>query len=323
MGAIREGAFGIPQSETSFERRGFSVTDDDARRHLETAGKAFVDGYNTALRSVDQFDIQRSLSEIELEFQGFAFEGAAMSMALMDCLTPWKRDRLSTFLKGPASPHIYMAHVGAGWAYARLHLSVERRFDRFDPLLKWLAVDGYGFHQGFFHWRRYIERQVVPSDLSRYARRVFDQGLGRSLWFVKSASVLSIAAAVNAFPEERRADLWSGVALACSYAGGVARHVVGNLVKAARPFADHLAQGAAFAAKARIRAGNLTPHTDIACRTICGMSAASAARVTDLALLDLLPDGGLPAYEVWRQRIRSIYAEEVQEHEKNTRAVAQ
>src|SRR3712207_8380154 len=50
-----------------------------------------------------------------------------------------------------------------------------------------------------------------------------DQGLGRSLWFVQGADVRRIPATVNAFPAERRPDLWSGLGLACGYAGGRTR----------------------------------------------------------------------------------------------------
>ena len=61
--------------------------------------------------------------------------------------------------------------------------------------------------------------------------------------------------------------------------------------------------GAAFGAKARQRAGNPTPYTDLACSLLCDMPAEQAAEVTDTALIGLPDDGAEPAYEVWRQRI--------------------
>src|SRR5262249_8392585 len=73
----------------------------------------------------------------------------------------------------------------------------------------------------------------------------------------------------------------------------------------AGPHHPHLAQGVAFAAQARERAGNLAPYTDQACRIVCDMPAEDAARLTDVALRDLPADGVLPAYEVWRQRIQA------------------
>jgi hypothetical protein len=72
--------------------------------------------------------------------------------------------------------------------------------------------------------------------------------------------------------------------------------------------APELAQGVAFAAKARERAGNPAAHTELAAQAICGLSAAEAAAVTDAAFQDLPADRpGEPAFEVWRRRIQDQF----------------
>jgi hypothetical protein len=202
-----------------------------------------------------------------------------------------------------------MVHVGAGWALARVPARVEKFLGRFDPLLRWLIVDGYGFHEAFFHWPRYLAGQPRPSRLQGYARRVFDQGFGRCLWFVEGAEVARIARSIGDFPETRQGDLWSGVGLASVYAGEVSETDLQSLREAAGPFAPQLAQGAAFAAKARQRAGNLRPYQDIACGILCGMKAADAAGVSDEALENLPSDGAEPAYEIWRRRIQQRFGQ--------------
>jgi hypothetical protein len=179
-----------------------------------------------------------------------------------------------------------------------------------DPLLGWLAADGYGFHEGYFHPRRFVESRALPPRVSGYARRAFDQGLGRSLWFVHGADPARIAAAIARFAAPRRADLWSGAGLACAYAGGSGPRETAALASMAGPCRPALAQGAAFAAGARERAGNPAPHTELACLTLCGCSAAAAAAVTDTALQGLAPVGDLPAYEAWRLRIQQHFAAE-------------
>jgi hypothetical protein len=189
-----------------------------------------------------------------------------------------------------------------------LRRCVTPHLARLDPLLGWLVVDGYGFHEGYFGWLRYIERQEIPDRVDGYERRVFDQGLGRSLWFVKGADVASVASAIDAFSSERRDDLWSGVGLACAYAGGSGRTGIESLRTAAGGHLPALAQGVAFAAKTRQRAANLNSHTDTVCRLICGHSAEQAAAITDAALEDLRGENGLPAYEVWRRRIQNKIA---------------
>jgi len=305
FGRLRRLVFGIGPSETQFAKRGFWLGNDDHRRHLEKAGSTFALGYNAALEENRPDHLASRLDEVELQWRGFAYEGAAMALALLDVLTPWKRNRWQTFLNGPGARHTYMVHVGVGWALGRLRRPLEKYLPRWDRLLKWLVVDGCGFHEGFFHPQRYFARQETPRRLSGYARRVFDQGLGRSLWFVECADASRIATAVNRFAPIRHRDLWGGVGLACTYAGGVSRDVIESLAVSSGPCRADLAQGAAFAAKARQRAGNPTEHTDMACRVLCRMSANEASDLTDWGLIDLPLDGSEPGFEVWRQRVRA------------------
>src|SRR3954447_2151806 len=217
LGWLLGQTFGISIEEAAFARRGFRGGDAAQRRHLEEVGRTFLHGYHAALEENRPVQLASRLDEVEPGLRGFAFEGAGMGLYLLDLLTPWNRGRLRSFLAGPGSVHTYMVHVGAGWALAQLRLRVDRALSRLDPLLGWLAVDGYGFHHGYFRWPEPVERHRVPRRIDGYARRVFDQGLGRSLWFVEGAEVSRIAATIAAFLPSRQADLWSGVGLACAY----------------------------------------------------------------------------------------------------------
>lgn len=314
--ALRRALFGISPEETSFARRGFRVSPGvnagPVRERLEGVGRYFVHGYHAALEDGRPVPLAARIeAEVERDFRGFAYEGAGMALALLDALIPGRRDRLARFLEGPGSAHAYIVHVGAGWVLGRLPLSPERLLPRLDPVLGWLALDGYGFHEGFFHWPRSVDGHEVPRKVRGYARRGFDQGLGRSLWFVESADVERIPRTIGAFPPERRPDLWSGTGLACGYAGGRPRADVEALLRAASPYAPQLAQGVTFAAKARERAGIVTVYTTLACQVICGMSAAGAAALTDEALRGLPADRpGEPAFEVWRRRIQDHFSRE-------------
>lgn len=313
LGLLRKVAFGISLEEVTFARRGFRVSDAKAQQRLEQIGNVFLQGYHAGLEEDAPEALALRLRAVDAELRGFAFEGAAMGLTLLDHLSLWKGKRLPSFLNGPGAAHVYMAHVGVGWAMARLpwlRRHAEQYLTRLDPLLCWLVVDGYGFHEGYFNWRRAIERQAVPDQLKGYALRVFDQGLGRSLWFVEGADVLRISSTVASFEPERRADLWSGVGLACAYAGGMDQAGIEAMRMAAQPYTPDLAQGAAFAAKARQRANNPAAHTEMACKVLCGLSAEAAALITDVALERLPDDGEEPAYEVWRQRIQAQFGME-------------
>lgn len=311
LGQARRRFLGLSPAEASFARRGFIAREDKVRQHLEDIGTTFLSGYHAALEETRLVPLASRLANVETELRGFAFEGAAMGLALLDYFTPWRKDRWSTFTAGLAEPHIYMMHVGLGWALARLRRSVTSYLAQLDPVLGWLMVDGYGFHEGYFNWPRYIEQQAIPLRLEGYERRVFDQGLGRSIWFVKGADVATVTRTINCFASARQEDLWSGVGLACAYAGGCGRSAIESLRVAAGRHLPALAQGVAFAAKTRQRAANLNPHTQTASRLICGHSAEELAAITDAALEDLSEERGLPAYEVWRRRIQNKLVLEV------------
>jgi hypothetical protein len=303
----------ISTEETSFAKRGFHCADSRTRHHLEEIGAAFLTGYHAALGEGEPAGLATRLAGADAALAGFAYEGAAMALALLDGLTPWRpgrRSRIRAFLDGCGSPHVYMVHVGVGWALARLPWPcclVPAR--PLDPLLRWLAIDGYGFHEGYFHPTRYLGQHASPARVAGgYGHRAFDQGLGRALWFVDGADVERIAADTAVFPQARQADLWSGIGLAAAYAGGADPGALEALRDASEPFHAQMAQGAAFAAKARVRAGNVTAATEAAVQALTGASAAEAAAVTDQSLGGLAARGGVPAYEVWRLRIQAYLA---------------
>jgi len=307
FGAIRRRVLGLPVEAVDFQQRGFRGASEAVRNRLELVGGTFLTGYHLAVECESISELTVRLEGVEGELRGFAFEGAAMGLALLDWLTPWRRDRLRTLLQGAGEAHAYMLHVGIGWVWARAPFGFRRSQRKLDPLLGWLAFDGWGFHEGFFHWPKYGAGQPAPPKLSGYERRVFDQGLGRSFWFVNGGNSRLIAQMTAKFSAERQSDLWSGIGLAATYAGMVSEASLAELREQAGAFRPQLAQGAAFAAKARQRAGNLTDYTHLATRILCGSSAEAAARITDTALEDLPAGADVPAYELWRRRIQNHF----------------
>jgi len=305
--SLRKLIFGIPPDETTFEKRGFTAISHEVQQRLETIGETFVYGYHCALEYDDPILLAQQLDTVPNEMRGFAYEGAGMAMILLDFLSLFKRNRFQTFIQDAGKQHIYMLYIGAGWAWARLYRNVNRSVTKLDPLLGWLAVDGYGFHEGYFHWQKTLIKQAIPKHLHGSTKNVFDQGLGRSLWFVKGADIEAVAQTINDFPAQRQADLWSGAGLAVAYAGGANEVDLRHLLELAKSFKPQLAQGSAFAAKARLKAGNQTQHTELACKILCNSDAETATKITDIALIDLPYSASESAYQLWRQRIQAEY----------------
>ncbi len=297
-------------SATRLDVRGFYQKSPAARDLLETIGHTFLTGYAFAAESQIPGDAEERLERIPKRLRGFAYEGAAMCFAVRDGLPGGRHDHVARFLSGQADAHVYMVYVGVGWAMARLPRWRWSTLHAPDPLLRWLVLDGYGFHQAYFHTRRYVHEQYRqpsfpwPADGPRwYADRVIDQGIGRACWFVGGADVKRVAALLDRFPESRRPDLYSGAGLAATYAGGADFDELDWFWRHAGDCRPQVAQGCAFAAGARVRAGLVVPHNEVATRVFCGMSVADASEVTDAARPVEPATGQTPSYEVWRRAI--------------------
>jgi hypothetical protein len=313
MGMLRNRLLAPDPLDVTFERRGFHAPSARQQANLEKVGRMFLAGYGIGMTGRGLTEISQSLENIERPFRGFAYEGCSMALAVRDALLPVRRHWIRDFLAGPAAPHVYMAHIGIGWAMARLPSVRWRAIMPADEVLGWLALDGYGFHQAYFRTRKYVDGQYqgrIPHwRPSAYAARAVDQGIGRALWFVNGSDVKQVASAIGRFAQSRHGDLWSGAGLASVYAGGTD---VGDLRLMADLAGQHLpdaAQGAAFAATARLQAGLVTPQTEASVRVYCGMSVEDAAGVCVRAAEALAePASAVPAYELWRQRIRGQFA---------------
>jgi hypothetical protein len=302
--------------QVEFGPRRFRLRGGPARERLEESGRAFLEGFNRAVGGRRADRLHQDLAQCVAEFRGFAYEGAGMGCALLDLLTVSGGRRLRELMDGPGAGYPHLIHVGVGWAFARLRLRPWHALRAGEPLLRWLAWDGFGFHQGFFASDRVVGCQKVEA-VGPARRAIRDQGLGRSLWFHECAEPEALALRVALFPEPRRADLWSGIGLAATYAGGAAQDELRALADFAAPYAAHLAQGAVFGAAARLRAPVPLPqHCGEAVQVLAGVDAHMAAGWADAALEELGPDAAtVTEYEGWRAGIRQRWAQDREQRE--------
>ena len=313
LGALRRRVLTPDGSAVRLQARGFREKDQASRELLETAGRHFLAGYSWAAEATDPAGAEEQLETVPWQFRGFAYQGAAMALALRDGLPFGAHDNVARFLAGQAQDHVYMVYLGIGQAMARLPRFRWPDAGSLDPLLQWLVLDGYGFQQGCRHPRRYVHDQHRPSLESWpagaedwYAQHAFDQGVGRALWFIAGTDPEAAADLVDRFPPERRPDLYGGVALGATYGGGAGEHELERLRDRAGAYRSDLAPGSAFGAAARLRAGLLTDGTRIATEVFCGATPEEAAQVC----ADTRPAAdadGLPAYEAWRQAIANRF----------------
>jgi hypothetical protein len=301
-------------SETSLAKRGFHVKDEESKYVLEKIGETFLTGYGDAIESATPEETGERLAAIPTRFRGFSYEGAGMGLGMLDGLPFGHKHHVEDFLAGPGDAHNYLVLVGVGWAMARLPRFAWPSPRRYDPLLRWLVLDGYGFHQAYFKTDRYVRDQYrepnfpwPADDPTGYADHAIDQGIGRATWFVCGSDPELVARTFAEFDEDRRPDLYAGAGLAASYAGGGDEAELVRFRDLAGEYRPQLAQGSAFAASARVTQELVVPHTELATRVFCGLTPQEA----DQLCADTRPtgqDGDTPAFEVWRQRIAESIA---------------
>ena len=307
---IKSRALSVSTDEVRLERRRIDPKNAAAKEQLENVGVAFLEGYHCALKDLDARDLVYSLEQGPARLRGFSYEGAAMAIWLLDATSIFSKHRWERFYSLASISQPYIVHVDVGWGIARLpwaKRNPEAYLRRFDPMLGWLALDGLGFHEGYFHTSTWIRDPSRRTHYSPYANRVFDQGLGRSLWFVDGTDIDRIAATIESFDPDRRDDLWSGVGLACAYAGQYSEKELHSLMDYAQMHLPSFRQGISFGAEARVLAQLDDENTERACQTVCCMSAEQAALWTRKArtAVQHSPESSIrPRYELWRLRMQ-------------------
>jgi hypothetical protein len=261
-------------NQARIDVRGFHAKSPQTSERLETVGRSFLIGYGAAAEARHVLDAEATLEELPAFYRGLAYEGAAMGFAIRDGLPLGGSNHVREFLTGRAANHVYMAYVGVGWAMARLPRLRWNTLHAPDPLLRWVVLDGYGFHQAYFKTRRLVREQHRQASFP--------------------------------WPTQQYGD-YAAPGLAATYAGGATREELERFRDLAGPYQAYLAQGAAFGATTRVAAGLVVPDTAIASQVFCAMSPDEVAEVALEAATDLPKDGSVPAYEVWRQRIIGRY----------------
>jgi hypothetical protein len=300
----------LSSEQASFQTRGFAAGEASRQSALEEIGRTFIGGYNVALSTTRLSSVVDYVGGTAAGNRGFAVEGAAMGAAVVDALEIRGRF-LAALLEALGRNFTYLIHVGAGWSLAYVPWRRRQIAGSLDPIHGWLAFDGLGFHDTYFHhtrilagWRR---------SRSGYAVRAYDQGIGRALWFITGGDGTAAAGLISGFPAPRQSDLWSGLGLAMAYAGPIGAEEIESVWQSAWPHKSSFAQGVAFACEARVRASCVPPHTELVARVVCNADAHWLAQLTSDTKAGLPgSDGDLPRYELWRQALAAALASKME-----------
>ena len=318
LGSVRRRVLTPQLREVTFAKRGFPAAPSAATQRLEAIPQAVICGFEWGIDARDQWEVERRLDLVDAEQRGFAYEGVTMAFTILDAMGRGHRTR--DLLRGPGSRHIFLAYIGMGFAMARLPRPLWKKVvpdlspDPYYPTMSWLAVDGYRLRPCLLRHPALGGRAEGARSLTagRARRTIFSARSTRASGArCGSSAVVSapdVAAAAGRFASHRQPDLWSGIGLAATFAGGCDAEGLAALRRAAGDDWSQLALGVVFAAKARAYSGiGAGPHAGRLLGTDGYLRGQGRRRSPTVPPRPAPDPGSEPAYELWRQRIRAHF----------------
>lgn len=199
-------------------------------------------------------------------------------------------------------------YVGIGLAVARTGAFSEELYAQLLPEDRSWVFDGAGCWKLMETVKPVCENVPLPEYLAGDAERenAFDAGMGRGLWFYLGEGKLDqLIAAVESFPEQRRAAIWRGVGFASTYAGG-SKSALSELKEKSGDYVNHLQLGGITAVLEQGPAD--IEHRQTAAQAYVGKSIAEIfERVTAAGLCEAHGDAlkTKPTSVAWSQAVLS------------------
>ncbi|HQW93203.1 MAG TPA: DUF1702 family protein [Ferruginibacter sp.] len=283
-------------------------TMNDVIQKIESIQSVFLE---TQLFYATHNDINGLVSYMEhipVDFRSIAFESASMAIAIKDLerggeLTDWVK-----YVSGPAQEHQAQVYVGLGWAIAKLKLPFLPVVEKIENDYHFRVADGCGYYDGSFRQRQTVLSLQLPAYLPQAALCMYDQGVGRSLWYSCRADIHKVKNKIEGFPAERQAALWRGMGIAVAYVGGCDDAYLETVWQYAGANGIQLAYGAALAARSRMKANTMTTDTD-RCSRLWFMCSAGGANEFSAETGDTTGTGNEAGYINWITQIEDRLAD--------------
>jgi len=200
--------------------------------------------------------LEETFTDVDLEYISVIYEAEAAKHAKNDLkngqfdVPNWLR-----FKEKFALQHGSQIHVGLGWAMAECSVLSCSVLSGLSSEFQWRVWDGFGYYSGLFNRRETVRLQNYPPDLNPEWSSAFDQGLGRSFWYIAQANSERVASMIHLFSEERQTNIWRGVGLAMSYIGGLKNSLVNEVLQKAETDRSAVRCGALLALEGKEKAG--------------------------------------------------------------------
>ena len=255
------------------------VVQDIIGQKMEKIKTIFQKAQEQASKAEDINELIAFLQTTEKEFLPVAYEGAAMTLALNDfsegdSISNWKQ------LLDSSKKYSCQIYLGMGWAVGQQKKSELPFLELLSRNMQFRMWDGCGYYDGIFRQRQSIKSKkrsenILPKDFQAY-----DEGLGRSLWYICKGDVAKVGEMLATFDLERHVDLWRGVSIACCFVGGFDENKLKELIVSSGEYKVQLGIGAAMVAKIRIEADCITDNVELANKVFNQLSAEEAMKIT-------------------------------------------
>ncbi|MBL0308383.1 MAG: DUF1702 family protein [Bacteroidetes bacterium] len=273
-----------------------NVATDRVKHKMENIQHIFREVQDSFPETYLLQELTERLDAYEQEFRSVAYEAASMCIALK-AFPSWQE-----FLKFADDKHQTQIHIGLGWALANQSTDPTDYLARTAPMSRYRVMDGYGYYEGIFRKRKSIlnqERLVLKDET---ALKTYDQGLGRSIWYLNQGDWEQTMKTLNTFSEKRKNDLFRGLGIAITYVGGMGVNILNEMRSSSGIYQTQMATGAAMAVVSRHTAGYIPEDTQHICRAWFSQDSKEIMKENELIKcdLDLTKDD---AYEKWIQRL--------------------
>lgn len=197
----------------------------------------FQKGRAISERELGLSELIAELNHIPPRYRSVAFEGASMGVAIQNSMETWKMYAAKT------EKHATQVHIGLGWAIAEQQSDLASSLSQIDSAWQQKVLDGYGYWHGLFRRRLTIRTQQIPAEITPEYQTGFDQGVGRSIWYLSKGNVSKLSTIINHFSGNRKPNLWQGVGVASTYVGGCSSELIAELKSAAGEFKTNFENG--------------------------------------------------------------------------------
>lgn len=239
---------------------------DTALEKAEKIKSVFINTQLFSATNPKPEELSEYLETLETEFRSIGYESASMDIAIKDFEANSFPLQWILFANGKASAHLAQVYVGLGWAIAKLNIPFLAAAKKVNVQFHFRIADGCGYYDGSFRYRRTVVLGELPAYLPLEALPMYDQGIGRSIWYTEKADIHKIAAKIEGFAKSRHSDLWRGIGIAVAFVGGCSEEELKKLMHIAAGHGLQLAYGAALAAKSRLMANTMTSDTELCTR---------------------------------------------------------